>query len=1401
MKDITSFNLKFTVFLLLAAGYSNVMFGQSPPAPLIRLPFNEASGLPVANTGTATADFSRATLPNPAISNNVPFGVGGTHSFDFGTQIGSNVIEIGNYYVESSAVIDPLKNLNAFTLTGWVNNRSSIAGSGGNRIISWINNGGDGVDLVYQSDGSLRLGVDGWPDFSPAFSSSNKVTTDASAPASNWIFFAVTYQSNGQVQFYFGNNTADATLDVTRSYPSPGVTGSNINRLAIGAFNIGTRNSSTYDRMFRGLIDNIQIHNSVLPLAEIVSVQRGSAIDNIPPSAPTSFVSPSKTSSIISLSWTAATDNVGVTGYEIYNGGSLLAAIGPVTSYSIEGLTANTTYTLTMKAKDAAGNLSAATSSLVVTTDNSVPGGSDAPPIILLNFEDVSNTGSFTNSKMLKTYSFEKTRSPIGPFTSQNTPAAVGGNIALDFGTESGSEYVESSSIINELKGLNTFTLTGWVNCKSSVAGSGGNRIISWINNGGDGVDLVYQSDGSLRLGVDGWPDFSPAFSSPNKVTTAASAPQNNWVFFAVTYQSNGQVQFYFGNNATDAALDVTRTYGGPGVTGDVIAKLAIGTFNSATRNANTYDRKFRGLIDDIRIHTTLLSAQNIVDVQRRGTLDRTPPTAPGNLSATSKTGTTVSLHWTPSTDNYDYPTYLAGLKSYDIFNGSTFIGSIDARNTSQQLVSEYTVTGLLPGQAYSLTIKAKDHAGNISSPSNVLNVTTNSTTQLDPLIHLRFDNGVGLPAVSNGIVTQDFGYPSDLTANVPANVGGIYALKTSDGGVLSTTDGINELKTLSAFTLTGWLNMTKPGTIMSWLSGGGEGVHLQTNGFGEMSLVVDGDIDGSTPTKSSTGKITIDPNTPASNWVFFAVTYQMNGQVQYYFGNNTTDATLDVTRSYVGPGVTGSNINVFLIGCWKPRIDQSIPYSRFYNGLMDDIHVFGSALSPTDIVAVQRMPGEVVPPTAPTNITVGSVTMNSAVISWTPSTDNVSIAAYEVSTLYSNQLKAVLQGDATSYTITGLAPATNYALKLVARDPNYNRSTATAFEITTSAINQQPLIQLSLNERDGVAPVNSGSLSATFIRSTGTPVSTSNNANGNSDKDMAFDFDVTPGNYFVESTGVIDGLKSLNAFTITGWLNNRSSTTGSGGNRIVSWINNGGDGVDVVYQSDGSLRLGVDGWPDFSPASSSTGKVTTDYTMTRENWVFFAVTYQSNGQVQFYFGNNATDATLDVTRTYSAPGVTGSVINKLAIGAFNSGTRNATTYDRMFRGVIDDIQIFGSVLTPQEIILTQHGANAGIGRQAMPQPEAPVVEEETVVKSELLQNFPNPYSDDTEIGVILPQSVRVARITVTDVTGRLLKNIEIEKRGATSVTVRGNELHTGMYFYSLITDGKVVGIKRMVVK
>jgi chitodextrinase len=95
------------------------------------------------------------------------------------------------------------------------------------------------------------------------------------------------------------------------------------------------------------------------------------ASDTTAPTAPTLSAS-GTTSSATNLSWSGATDNVGVTGYDVYQNSALIGSTAS-TSYSVTGLTTSTNYSFTVKAKDAAGNISAASNAVSVTTlSNSV---------------------------------------------------------------------------------------------------------------------------------------------------------------------------------------------------------------------------------------------------------------------------------------------------------------------------------------------------------------------------------------------------------------------------------------------------------------------------------------------------------------------------------------------------------------------------------------------------------------------------------------------------------------------------------------------------------------------------------------------------------------------------------------------------------------------------------------------------------------------------------------------------------------------------------------------------------------------------------------------------------------------------------------------------------------------
>ncbi len=99
-----------------------------------------------------------------------------------------------------------------------------------------------------------------------------------------------------------------------------------------------------------------------------LTIQLAGGADAQNPSAPSNLTANSITQNSIALSWTAATDNVGVTGYRLFTNGGNPIDLGNGTSHQINNLLPSTTYTFTVRALDAAGNTSADSGNLSVTT-------------------------------------------------------------------------------------------------------------------------------------------------------------------------------------------------------------------------------------------------------------------------------------------------------------------------------------------------------------------------------------------------------------------------------------------------------------------------------------------------------------------------------------------------------------------------------------------------------------------------------------------------------------------------------------------------------------------------------------------------------------------------------------------------------------------------------------------------------------------------------------------------------------------------------------------------------------------------------------------------------------------------------------------------------------------------
>ncbi|MFJ9870871.1 carbohydrate binding domain-containing protein [Streptomyces sp. NPDC101165] len=196
----------------------------------------------------------------------------------------------------------------------------------------------------------------------------------------------------------------------------------------------------------------------------------GGGGDTQAPTAPSGLASTGKTSSSVSLKWNASSDNVGVTAYDIYSGSSQVLSVSG-TSATVSGLSPSTAYTFTVKARDAAGNTSAASNSVSVTTDAGSGGGSgfkQAAPYLYEGWGDppspstvMSATGIkwFTMAFVLDsggcTPAWDGSRALTGGVdqTAINQIRSAGGDIVPSFGGWQGSKLGANCSSSSALAG------------------------------------------------------------------------------------------------------------------------------------------------------------------------------------------------------------------------------------------------------------------------------------------------------------------------------------------------------------------------------------------------------------------------------------------------------------------------------------------------------------------------------------------------------------------------------------------------------------------------------------------------------------------------------------------------------------------------------------------------------------------------------------------------------------------------------------------------------------------------------------------------------------------------------------------------------------------------------------
>jgi chitodextrinase len=202
------------------------------------------------------------------------------------------------------------------------------------------------------------------------------------------------------VQEYAGMDR-NSPLDVTTS--ATGVSGSTMSSGSIGTTNAGdllvgagassatvTQAGSGYtmrstgagnvieDRMVTttGSYSAMATHNGTYWVMQLAAFKADPGVaDTAPPSVPTNVSASAVSASQINLSWTASTDNVGVTGYRVFRGGTQIGTTS-LPSYQDTGLAGGTSYSYAISAYDAAGNVSAQSTAAGATT----PAPADGTP-------------------------------------------------------------------------------------------------------------------------------------------------------------------------------------------------------------------------------------------------------------------------------------------------------------------------------------------------------------------------------------------------------------------------------------------------------------------------------------------------------------------------------------------------------------------------------------------------------------------------------------------------------------------------------------------------------------------------------------------------------------------------------------------------------------------------------------------------------------------------------------------------------------------------------------------------------------------------------------------------------------------------------------------------------------
>ncbi len=396
-----------------------------------------------------------------------------------------------------------------------------------------------------------------------------------------------------------------ATLSWSPASDDTGVTGY---RLFQGGSQVGTSTTTSFG--YTGLtcattytlgVAAVDAAGNVSDTA-IKSLTTAACPDTTPPSTPTGLATSAIGQTSVALSWSASTDDVGVTGYRVFRDGSQVGTPS-ATSFSFTGLTCGTTYTLGVAAVDAAGNVSGIATSNVATAacpDTTAPS---------------TPTG-------LATSAIAATSANLSWTASTDNIAVTGYRLFRD-----GSQVGTSATTNFSFTGLTcetTYTLgVAAVDAAGNVSGTA-----------------------SVNVPTAACPDTTPP-STPTGLATSAIGQTSATLSWTASTDNVAVAGYRLFQSGSQVGTSATTSYGYTGLTCGTTYTLAVVAVDGAGNVSGTATKS----------------------VTTAACTDTTPPSTPTGLTTSAVAATSATLSWTASTDN-------VAVTGYRLFQGGSQVGT-----------------------------------------------------------------------------------------------------------------------------------------------------------------------------------------------------------------------------------------------------------------------------------------------------------------------------------------------------------------------------------------------------------------------------------------------------------------------------------------------------------------------------------------------------------------------------------------------------------------------------------------------------------------------------------------------------------------------------------------------------